>query len=654
MVSDAKTLDLRDKRLTPGLYVIGAITASLLNALTSRSIRDDLGFQQYRDVLLILGAFTAVALFSTCVQFALARMFVGGRQVPTYAVPLLALASAITTFVASYAGISGPSSFKTETGLLLAAAAFGAVLPSRTMARLLVARQWLVLGLVLVVGAVVRLIAWLPDVWSSSPSRVLGGLVVAQFASAAFAVAAGRTTHTHQPAPIVPLPRLLPASLLGLVAVVGLSLVARRSNLGLESDSYVVGMFVGRTIFFTALVATYVFLPDLLQIRNWSLSVRSRVRRAWAFTLIAAVGGLISGLYGIADLAEALVGRGWESNASVLAIVILGWALLSIAVLPFFYLICLGSRFSRVIFVAVCVMLFGQLFASSEMSLALFFLVASMVLVGGVAVPVVVRQRAVVRPIVEPVSVLRSIPASQSLSVVIPSYNPGSSVLDTIRFIREAFDNRDDVRVIAVSDGSTDDSVELLNGIVEPWFTHVNLGENRGKGAALLAGFDESTSTYTAFIDADGDIPPRLLVGMFEAMEAHAADIVFGSKWHPSSRLDVSKARWLLSRVHHLIQVILFDVNIDDTQAGIKIYRTDVLRQVRPMLRETGFSLDLELFVAFAAVGHRKFIEAPIVIERSGASTIRLRHVVQSFLDMLSIFWRARIGLEYHRAASES
>lgn len=653
-MSDAKTLDPRIGRLGPGFYVLGAVIAGVINAVTSRLLRGGLGLSQYRDVLLILAGFTAVSLLSICIQLVLGRMLVSGQRIPRASVAGLSVLSALVVLAGAYAGISGPAGFKRETGLLLAAATFFSIIPSMAMARMLVARRWARLGLVLIMGAAVRFFAWLPESWSNSTLRALGGLVAAQIVTAGLSVALGRDIDKPRQAAGESGPRLMVGALAGLVAVVGLSLIARRSALGNETNSYVVGMFIGRSTFFTSFIATYLFLPDLLRVRDWSLEVRRRFRRAWAFTFGVTIIGLVVGLVGIEGAMKNFVGEGWTSNATVITLVVVGWAAVAVAVLPFFYLVSLGSRFSWAIFASAVAMLLGQAVAPSETTLAVFFFAAAVIFALGVSIPVVMRQRNVVRPIIGSESSQPVLNPDGDLCVVIPSYNPGHSVIGTVRLVKAAFGDKRQVRVIAVSDGSTDESVELLDAMVEPWFMHINLGANRGKGAALLAGFEQSASKYTAFIDADGDIPPRLLVSMVDSMEAHDADVVFGSKWHPASRLEVSRARWVLSRVHHLIQVLLFDVNIDDTQAGIKVYRNDVLQRVRPILRETGFSLDLELFVAFAAVGHRRFVEAPIVIERSGSSTIRLRHVVQSFIDMLGIFWRARVGLEYHRAAIEA
>jgi glycosyltransferase involved in cell wall biosynthesis len=208
-----------------------------------------------------------------------------------------------------------------------------------------------------------------------------------------------------------------------------------------------------------------------------------------------------------------------------------------------------------------------------------------------------------------------------------------------------------ELHVIAVSDGSTDESVSLLDELSQPWFTHVRMERNSGKGAALREGFARSRTDITAFIDADGDIPPQLLLPMYKTFNGENADVVFGSKWHPDSELQVTIFRRAVSFFHHVIQLVLFKLDIDDTQVGIKMYRTVHLQEVLPMLQENGFSLDLELFISLSAYGHKKFIEMPVQIVRTGSSTISIRNIVVALIDMLRIFWRSRVSLHYDALA---
>jgi hypothetical protein len=109
-----------------------------------------------------------------------------------------------------------------------------------------------------------------------------------------------------------------------------------------------------------------------------------------------------------------------------------------------------------------------------------------------------------------------------------------------------------------------------------------------------------------------------------------------------------------VSVLHHIIQLALFKLNIDDTQVGIKMYRTQHLQEVLPVVRENGFSLDLELFIALSAYGHKKFIEMPVEIVRTGSSTISAGNIIRALADMLRIFWRARISLNYDALAYTS
>jgi hypothetical protein len=55
-----------------------------------------------------------------------------------------------------------------------------------------------------------------------------------------------------------------------------------------------------------------------------------------------------------------------------------------------------------------------------------------------------------------------------------------------------------------------------------------------------------------------------------------------------------------------------------------------------------------------AAHGYQNFIEIPVIIERSGGSTISFLNVGQSLVDLLRIFWRSRISLNYEAMAYET
>jgi glycosyltransferase involved in cell wall biosynthesis len=100
--------------------------------------------------------------------------------------------------------------------------------------------------------------------------------------------------------------------------------------------------------------------------------------------------------------------------------------------------------------------------------------------------------------------------------VLIPSYNPGEKVDETVRGAREQWNP-----VWVVVDGSTDGSAERLQAMAraDTGLRVIVLPENRGKGAAILTGIEEASKlgfTHALTMDSDGQ-HPAALIGAFMA-----------------------------------------------------------------------------------------------------------------------------------------
>jgi len=204
------------------------------------------------------------------------------------------------------------------------------------------------------------------------------------------------------------------------------------------------------------------------------------------------------------------------------------------------------------------------------------------------------------------------------------------------------------------ADDRVDGSDLLIDSIDLPELVHIRHPCNMGKGAALRTGFTQAKTDLIAFIDADGDLPPSLLVELLRAQQHFDADIVFGSKLHPESVVDISALRHIYSTTYRLLMRVLFQLDIRDTQTGIKLFRRDVIETVLPTLRENAFALDLELFIAARAAGFTNYVEVPVVLRRQSGSTISLRGIGSMFGHTLRLFWRAKITLAYTRSAANS
>ncbi|MGH8822718.1 MAG: glycosyltransferase family 2 protein, partial [Rhodoferax sp.] len=112
--------------------------------------------------------------------------------------------------------------------------------------------------------------------------------------------------------------------------------------------------------------------------------------------------------------------------------------------------------------------------------------------------------------------------------VLIPSYNPGPKVYDTVRAARARW-----APVWVVVDGSTDASADDLQAMAtrDAGLRILVLPRNMGKGAAVLHGLDAAAAqgfTHALTMDADGQHPAELIPGFMAASLRQPGAMVLG------------------------------------------------------------------------------------------------------------------------------
>lgn len=122
-----------------------------------------------------------------------------------------------------------------------------------------------------------------------------------------------------------------------------------------------------------------------------------------------------------------------------------------------------------------------------------------------------------------------------SLDIIVPVYNEEDclpELLQRIDEVRRHVMGWMDVYVIAVDDGSTDSSREVVRAAREqhPWISGINLTRNFGHQIAVSAGMDMSKSDYVAIIDADLQDPPELIPEMVQKLMHEQVEIVYGTR----------------------------------------------------------------------------------------------------------------------------
>lgn len=104
-----------------------------------------------------------------------------------------------------------------------------------------------------------------------------------------------------------------------------------------------------------------------------------------------------------------------------------------------------------------------------------------------------------------------------SLTVVIPAFNEGSQVLDTVRSIMASDYPRELLQVICIDDGSKDDTWKWIIAARDEFaggITIIKQPFNQGKRVALMSGFDKATGEVIVTIDSDSEVLPDTLTNL--------------------------------------------------------------------------------------------------------------------------------------------
>jgi glycosyltransferase involved in cell wall biosynthesis len=232
----------------------------------------------------------------------------------------------------------------------------------------------------------------------------------------------------------------------------------------------------------------------------------------------------------------------------------------------------------------------------------------------------------------------------------VPAYREGTRIFGNLnRLVRELDKLGVPYEVVVVSDGNTDATVAEARRVESPAVKVFHYPMNIGKGFALTCGVDQSVGELVTFIDADMELDPANIGGFIELMESSGCDAVIGSKRHPDSQVAYPRSRRIQSAVYQLLVRALFNLNVRDTQTGLKLFRRQVLEESVPLLAIKRFAFDLELLVVASHLGYRNVCEAPIRLEYQFESTVNLGSAWRVLWDTAAIFYRLRILRYYQR-----
>ncbi|MFO1381472.1 MAG: glycosyltransferase family 2 protein [Chitinivorax sp.] len=169
-------------------------------------------------------------------------------------------------------------------------------------------------------------------------------------------------------------------------------------------------------------------------------------------------------------------------------------------------------------------------------------------------------------------------PASSTHLVLIPSYNPGPKVFDTVRAARQQWNP-----VWVVVDGSTDGTERQLAELAQQdaGLRVLLLPQNRGKGAAVLHGLDEAARqgfTHALCMDSDGQHPATQIPEFMASSQANPDAMVLGLPVFDASAPALRVKGRRISNWWANLETLW--MGIGDSLFGFRVYPVEPLRRL--------------------------------------------------------------------------
>lgn len=214
--------------------------------------------------------------------------------------------------------------------------------------------------------------------------------------------------------------------------------------------------------------------------------------------------------------------------------------------------------------------------------------------------------------------------APPELAVVMPVYNEAGALRRTILEWSAVLAATTSFRVIAVDDGSTDASSEILASLARecPRSIEVVSQPNRGHGAACRTGYERALATGAPWVlqlDADGQCDPRFFARFW--MLRDGADCVFGRR----VVRDDGPVRAVITRLASRVVGWRMGVRVLDVNVPYRLVRAPVLAEAIARIPSDVRLQNLALTVTLARRGGTRWAWVPIRFRRRAESGGGLR-----------------------------
>jgi glycosyltransferase involved in cell wall biosynthesis len=203
-----------------------------------------------------------------------------------------------------------------------------------------------------------------------------------------------------------------------------------------------------------------------------------------------------------------------------------------------------------------------------------------------------------------------------TLSIVIPSYNEGRTIVSILDKIRDVdLINGISKEIIIVNDCSTDDTEQVIEkysnsnpSLTIQYFRH---DRNQGKGAALRTGISKASGEYLVIQDADLEYDPKEYNALLRPVVDGFADVVYGSRFMGGNPHRILFFWHTLgNKFLTFFSNLCTNLNLTDMESCYKLFRTDLIQSIN--LKENKFGFEPEVTAKIARIPKIRLYEVGI------------------------------------------
>ncbi len=222
------------------------------------------------------------------------------------------------------------------------------------------------------------------------------------------------------------------------------------------------------------------------------------------------------------------------------------------------------------------------------------------------------------------------------LSIIIPAKNEAENLQDILRYFSSKLSNID-YEVILINDFSSDETLSKAKDLfANNTKFKVFDNEKKGLGGAINLGITKSSGEKIAVMMADMSDHIDDLIKYNNLMDEENIDAVLGSRFIKESKVvDYPIQKLILNRIFNLFVSLIFLNKYNDYTNAFKIYRKEVLLNVRPLVSES-FNIFLEIPLKIISRKYNyKIIPINWTGRKKGKAKFRIKELRSKYLFTL-------------------